>query len=589
MTIFYKSKMIFIILVIIFISCSVLAEDEINFTKASPEGNLNDLSLSKLSKSETYMIVTADKRASIAAKNILDKGGSAIDAVIAAQMVLNVVEPQSSGIGGGGFLIYFDANKKESLAFDGRERAPIKYHSKVFLRKDGNKKGFIEAISGGLAVGAPSLLSMLEVAHKKYGLLDWKNLFNEAINYAENGFIVGERLSKLSKKAPHLKNQTETNQYFHIDNGGLQSGQELMNYDLASTFKIIRDKGSSGLLNGEIADSILLKTKQSKNPGLLMFEDFSIVKPKIVLPLCENYRGWKICGMRPPSSGGITILQILGILNNFDITFDENREVKIWHLFLEASKLAYADRDYYIADEDFQTVPISEMLDGNYLASRANLINDSMINNIVNPGKFKRKAVNNIGKDITSEFASTTHISIIDQFGNAASLTSSIEFMFGSGLMASGFLLNNQMTDFSFYPLDKKGNPIANRPESRKKPRSSMSPTLVFDAAENLRLVIGSPGGSRIICYVAASLVRFIDFNMPIQDIVHSPNICNRGSYSAIEIGEKGDEIASKMERFGYKIERKTMTSGIHIAYRDEKGILWGTADPRREGTAVGK
>jgi len=581
--------MITIVLVIVFMIFSALAEDKINSMKASPEGNLNDISLSKLNKSEKYMIVTADKRASMAAKNILDKGGSAIDAIIAAQMVLNVVEPQSSGIGGGGFLIYFDVNKKELLAFDGRERAPIKYNSKVFLKKDGNKKGFIDAISGGLAVGAPSLLSMLEVAHKKYGLLDWKNLFDESINYAGNGFIVGKRLSKLSKKAPHLKYHKETNEYFNIDNGGLELGQKLVNYDLASTFKIIRDKGSGVLLKGEIADSILLKIKHSKNPGLLMSEDFSLVKPAMVRPLCENYRGWKICGMRPPSSGGITILQILGILNNFDFNFDENKEVKIWHLFLEASKLAYADRDYYIADEDFQAVPISEMLDRNYLTSRANLINEGIINNIVKPGKFKRKVVNNIGKDITSEFGSTTHISIIDQFGNAASLTSSIEFMFGSGLMASGFLLNNQMTDFSFYPLDKKGNPIANRPESRKKPRSSMSPTLVFDVAGDLRLVIGSPGGSRIICYVAASLVRFIDFNMPIQNIVYSPNICNRGSYSAIEIGEKGDEIASKMERFGYKIERKTMTSGIHIVYRDEKGILWGIADPRREGTAVGK
>ena len=587
----YCFKCIFILVpfCLCLITNSINSAEVDELMKSTPEGNVDSVGQSKISNGKKYMIVTADKRASIAAQNILDRGGSAIDAIIAAQMVLNVVEPQSSGIGGGGFLLYYDFKEKKITAFDGRERAPIKFNPNVFLKINGKKKGFIETLAGGLAVGAPSLVSMLEKAHKQYGILDWTQLFDESINYSNNGFVIGERLAKLIKKAPHLKNQSASKKYFNIENGGLIPGKKLVNKELADSLRIIRKKGSSGLLEGIIAKSILIAVNDSDNIGLLVNEDFSLVRPKAVHPVCADYRGWKICGMGPPSSGGITVLQILGILSNFNLNSGSIKNVEVWHLFLEASKIAYADRDYYIADDKFVKVPISEMLDKTYLKLRANQVNDRAINQPVKPGNFNNKNAYKMGKDMTSELNSTTHISIIDQFGNAASLTSSIEFMFGSGLMVSGFLLNNQMTDFSFYPFDGEGHPIANRPEARKKPRSSMSPTLVFDSSGSLRLVIGSPGGSRIICYVAVSLVRFIDLNMSIKDIVKSPNICNRGSYSAVETGSKGDEITKDLEKLGYKIERKKMVSGLHIVYRDENGILWGTADPRREGTAVGK
>ena len=589
MKFFFNYRNIFLSICFFLVTFEISAEENNQDMKASPEGEFVELNLSKVDQGKKYMIVTADKRASKAAEKILENGGNAIDAAIAAQMVLNLVEPQSSGIGGGGFLLYYNAKKNELLAFDGREKAPIKYNTNIFLKENGKKKGFIEAVSGGLAVGVPSLLPMLEMAHQKYGFLNWKILFSEAIHYAENGFIVGKRLSYLLKRAPHLTHNTNTKTYFNMDEGGLNQGEKIQNLELAKTFKLISKLGSKALLDGEVANAIIEATGNSHNPGLLIKEDFSLVSPRVVKPLCNVYKGWKVCSMGPPSSGGITILQILGIMSNFKIESDVIENDKYWHLFFEASKLAYADRDFYIADEQYQLVPISSMLDSKYLKSRASSINFDGINSSVGPGSFDIINSKFFGKDTTSEFDSTTHISIIDQFGNGAALTSSIEFMFGSGIMTSGFLLNNQMTDFSFYPKDLEGRLIANRPDSMKKPRSSMSPTFLLDNNNNLRMVLGSPGGSRIICYVAASLLRYIDLGMSIKDIVQSPNVCNRGSYTTIEKGPKGDLLAKNMEEYGHEIKRKKMVSGIHIVYRDDEGMLWGAADPRREGASVGK
>ncbi|MAW58966.1 MAG: gamma-glutamyltransferase [Alphaproteobacteria bacterium] len=584
----YKIIIIWFISVIIF-NKFTMATDEIDSFKSSPEGSLSNIGKSKYIKSNNYMVVTADHRATKSAIRILELGGTAIDAAISAQMVLNLVEPQSSGIGGGGFILYYDAKTKNIYAWDGREKAPMNFSERVFLNSDGKKKGFIEAVSGGLAVGVPSLVTMLEKAHEVHGNMQWKLLFEDSIKLSTEGFVVGKRLSKLTSRAPHLKNQETAREYFNIDNGGLLEGTLKKNLKFADTLKLIRDNGSKVMLAGELADNILSTvTEHKSSPGLMTKKDFSFVKPALTKPTCGKYRKWKICGMGPPSSGGITILQILGILNNFELSSNNPNDPEVWHLFLEASKLAYTDRGYYIADDDFIDVPIELMLDEKYLKERSELIKKNSIISNPQKGKFNNDSTKYLGIDSTSEKPSTTHLSIIDKYGNALALTSSIEFMFGSGLMTSGFLLNNQMTDFSFYPKDKKGNLIANRPEGKKKPRSSMSPTLIFDTEGELRMILGSPGGSQIICYVAASLVRVIDLNIKPENITEQPNICNRGFKSDIESGVIGDILTKELENKGHKINRKNMTSGIHMIYKDNAKKLYGIADQRREGTAYG-
>ena len=592
---FYKrSYMLLKIIITWFISIiifnkSTIAIDETDIFKSSPEGSISNIGESKSSIANNYMVVTADYRATESAIRILEFGGSAIDAAISAQMVLNLVEPQSSGIGGGVFILYYDALSKSIEAWDGREKAPINYSQDVFLSSDGKKKGFIEAVSGGLAVGVPSLVSTIEKVHNKHGTLPWRLLFKDAIKFSEEGFIIGKRLEKLTKRAPHLKNQKYANDYFELDKGGLKAGALKTNYEFASSLRAIRDDGSKALLKGKLANNILSTVvNHTLNPGRMVEEDFNLVNPILTKPVCSNYRTWKVCGMGPPSSGGITVLQILGILNNFDLSNKSITNSTVWHLFLEASKLAYTDRGYYIADNDFVNVPVKELLDQKYLKERSLLIKHNNI--IKNPkkGDFKNHEANFSGQDVTSEKSSTTHISIIDGNGNGIALTSSIEFMFGSGLMTSGFLLNNQMTDFSFYPKDKNGNLIANRPEGKKKPRSSMSPTLVFDPEGNLRMVLGSPGGSQIICYVAASLVRIIDLNIRPEYVTNLPNVCNRGFKSFIEKGEKGDILSSELIKLGHEVKRKEMTSGLHIIYKDSTGYFHGVADQRREGSAAG-
>ena len=583
-------KIIIIIFLTVFSSNKLLlANEKIDDYKSSPEGKISNIGNAKYNIAKSYMAVTADPRATISAKRILEAGGTAMDAAISAQMILNLVEPQSSGIGGGAFILYYDAKTKNIYAWDGREKAPINFSESIFLNSNGKKKGFIEAVSGGLAVGVPSLVPMLEKAHEVHGNMPWNTLFDDAIKLSTEGFIVGKRLAQLSSRAPHLKNQETAKEYFSIDNGGLREGDLKKNIEFAESLKLIRDNGSKAMLHGKLAVNILSTViKNKSNPGVMTKNDFDFVKPVLTKPICGNYRKWKVCGMGPPSSGGITILQILGILNNFELTSKNPNDSEVWHLFLEASKLAYTDRGYYIADSDFIDVPIEDMLDEKYLKERSKLIKKTSIISNPKKGKFKNDKTSHLGLDSTSEKPSTTHLSIIDKYGNALALTSSIEFMFGSGLMTSGFLLNNQMTDFSFYPKDKEGNLIANRPEGKKKPRSSMSPTLVFDSEGELRMILGSPGGSQIICYVAASLVRMIDLNISPEKITEQPNICNRGFKSDVEAGIIGDILTKELEKKGHEINRKSMTSGIHLIYKDIKEKIHGIADQRREGSAFG-
>ncbi len=545
-----------------------------------------------------YMISTADKHASQAGAWALKQGGNAIDAAIASQMVLNLVEPHSSGIGGGGFLLYYDAKSNMTQYFNGRETAPALAHEKMFLNKNGQPKKFLEAVRGGLSVGTPGLLKALKKAHDKYGKLKWAKLFTPAIELAENGFEVDQRLLLLAQQTPFLKKSEESKNLYFSENGqAKKSGSVIKNIELAKTFKIIANEGIKPFYEGKIAKNIVKTVNSSKqNPGYLSLADLKNYKSKTGSLICSTYRiKYKICSMPLPSSGGITILQILGILENFNLANYGANSVEATHIMIEAAKLAYADRNKYVADVKY--VPINQMLDKVYLRNRAKLINLNKSIKSAKAGKFEKTIADlNMTINNNKELPSTTHISIIDKQGNAISLTSSIEYYFGSGLITNGFMLNNQLTDFSFRPkID--GKIVANRVQPKKQPRSSMSPAFVFDENDNLIMIVGSPGGPRIIQFVVKTIVNHLDFKMDIQSAISAPNFIVLNDKIELENRTKITKLQTDLEKIGQKIELKDIVSGINAISikrkksfftNKEKTIIEGGADPRRQGKAVG-
>ncbi len=546
---------------------------------------------SKSIQANKNMITTADELASKAGSWALNQGGNAIDGAIAAQLVLNVVEPHSSGIGGGGFLLYYDAKTKKTQYFNGREISPAKAHEKMFLDKNGQPKKFSDAVQGGLSVGAPGLLKILKEAHEKYGKLPWSKLFIPAIELAQNGFKLDKRMTLLANKAPYLKDFAESREIYFDENLNFkEAGEIIKNPKIAKTFEIIANQGIKPFYEGEIAKNIVKTVKNSKiNPGYLQLSDLKNYKSKQGDLICASYRvKYKICSMPLPSSGGITILQILGILENFDLKKYGYNSLKTIHLILEASKLAYADRSEYIADS--QNVPIKEMLDKNYLKGRASQINFNKALQNVEAGKFKNaKTLAQLNKinNNSRELPSTTHLSVIDNEGNAVSLTSSIEYFFGSGISVDGFMLNNQLTDFSFAPKIN-GKIVANRVQPKKQPRSSMSPAFVFDENDNLIMVVGSPGGPRIIQFVVKTIINHLDFNLDIQKAISAPNFIALNNKVELEKNTKITKLKTKLEKIGHQVEIIDIVSGINsISVQNQK--IYGGADPRRQGKAIGK
>ncbi len=547
------------------------------------------------------MISSASKLASMAGATILKNGGNAVDAAIAAQLVLNVVEPHSSGIGGGGFLIYFDAKKKKAMFFDGRETSPSNANEELFLDKKGNTgsffarpffaRPFFDCVKGGLSVGTPGLLKALETAHKQHGKLPWKKLFEPAIAAAKDGFKVNNRFQILSM-IPYLKDFDETAEIYLDDNKQSRNvGDVIRNPKLAETFEIIANSNSDSFYNGKIAQDIVSAVQNSKiNPGLLTLGDMQNYQARNGDLLCAKYRTkYKICTM-PLPSGGVTLLQILGILENFDLHEIKPTSSDFIHLFAEAARLAYADRGKYVAD--ISDVPIAQMLDKKYLKHRASLISQTRLMQTAEPGKFD--IPHDLTNDISSvEPPSTTHISVIDKFGNAVSLTSSIEYFFGSALSVDGILLNNQLTDFSFVP-EIDGKKVANRVGPNKRPRSSMSPTFIFDESGNLIMVVGSPGGPRIIQFVAKTIIGYLDFGLDIQQAIALPNFVFLNEVVELE-KNRGiqDTTVEDLESMGHKTKKISLVSGIHAITikRDSKGrviTINGGADPRKEGAAIG-
>ncbi len=535
-----------------------------------------------------HMIAAANPLAAEAGLEILRAGGSAVDAAIAAQMVLNLVEPQSSGIGGGGFLMHFAAQSGEIAAYDGRETAPASANPGMFLDASGQPRKFHDAVVGGLSVGVPGLLRMLEKAHAEHGRLPWARLFEPAIELAEKGFPVSERLHTLIATDKHLKTFETTAAYFHDAEGNpLPVGHVLRNPEFAATLRMIAEKGADAFYVGPIAADVARTVREaSRNPAGLYPADLAGYKAIKREPVCLFYREWLICGMPPPSSGGITTLQTLGLLQGFDLAVLTPESTEAVHLIAEASRLAFADRNTYIADPDFIPVPTSGMLDPGYLDLRSKEISTTRSMGQAVPGMPGITGAFLVAPDAAEKGLSTTHLSVVDGDGNAVSMTTSIESAFGSHLMARGFLLNNQLTDFSFEPV-KDGAPVANSVAPRKRPRSSMAPTLVFGPDGKVVLAVGSPGGSRIIGYVAKTLIAALDWKMDIQAAIDLPHFVNRNGKTDLEKGTPIEALAPALATLGHETAVRPLTSGLHGVAVDAEGLTGG-ADPRREGVALG-
>lgn len=547
-----------------------------------------------LVKAKQQMVVSAHPEATKAGLAMLNAGGSAIDAMIATQLVLGLVEPQSSGLGGGAFLIYHDSVTNKPITFDGRETAPIRATDRLFIGKDGKALKFFDAVVGGRSVGTPGTVALLEASHKKFGKLPWAELFKPAVKLARDGFTVTPRLNaSITRSAESLFRYKQTRNYFFSEEGvPIFTGTVLKNIDYAKTLQAIADDGSSAFYQGPIAEDITQTVQNAKgNPGLLMLDDLAQYKVIERDPVCFDYRIWKVCGMGPPSSGALTIGQILGIIEPYDMAKLGPRNPESWRLIGEASRLAFADRARYMADSDFVKMP-KGLLNKGYLSARSKLIapNDGaqsvLPTSAVQPGNPPFDHASLWSDDQSIELPSTSHLSIVDRQGNVVSMTTTIENGFGSRLMVGGFLLNNELTDFSFVP-ELGGNPVANKIEPGKRPRSSMAPTIVYKHNKPW-LVIGSPGGSRIIGYVAKTLIAATDWGMDIQSAIDLPHLINRFGAYDVEEGSSAESFAPALSEMGYKVVSRNLNSGLH-GIMLQKGWLEGGADPRREGIALGK
>jgi gamma-glutamyltranspeptidase/glutathione hydrolase len=544
-------------------------------------------------------VAAAHPLATDAGYAVLKAGGSAVDAAIAVQMVLGLVEPQSSGIGGGSFLLHHDGQRQQTEAFDGRETAPATANENLFLNTDGKPVAFFEAVVGGRAVGVPGTVQMLEDAHRQHGKLPWQQLFEPAIQLAEQGFKVSQRLHALLVSDKHLAKDPVAAAYFYDAAGQpWPVGYVLKNPKLASVLKRIAAEGAQALMTGDIAQAIVDKVRlHPTNPGQLALTDLASYRTIQRQPLCHDYRAaardYRICGMPPPSSGAIAVGQIVGLLSHTPAAgmplIDGLPDPRWLHLYTEASRLAFADRDQYIADPDFVQPPGGSwmsLLEPRYLVERAQLIGPVRMTTATagTPGAVKKS----YAPMPAQPEHGTSHISIVDAYGNALAMTSTIENAFGSRQMVKGFLLNNELTDFSFTPSDAQGNPIANRVEAGKRPRSSMAPTLVFDKANGQLLMSGgSPGGALIIHYTAKLLYGTLNWELDAQRAINMPNFGNMNGVTLLEDQRFPAATVESLRQPGAQVREVPMTSGLQAIQRTPSG-WFGGADPRREGVVRG-
>ncbi|GAB4066051.1 gamma-glutamyltransferase [Ancylobacter sonchi] len=546
----------------------------------------------KSATAKHWMVATANPLATRAGAAALRNGGNAIDALVAAQAVLGLVEPQSSGLGGGAFLVYWDAAVGKLTTFDGRETAPRAATPTLFQDAKGEPLKFMSAVVGGRSVGTPGLPRLLDFVHRRYGHIAWSHLFSPAVRLAEDGFPVSPRLSKLiAEDAETLKANPVTAAYFFDDKGApLAAGTTLKNPAYGDTLRQMARYGSAAFYRGPIARDIVRTVRGAQgNPGALTLEDLRAYRVKERAPVCGDYRGLDVCGMGPPSSGALTVGQILGMLNSYDLKALGPDSPESWRLIADASRLAFADRDRYMADKDYVPMPTKGLLAPDYLKSRAELLRgDDALPEVApgTPGWDHAMLAPTRADDESIELPSTTQITIVDANGNVASMTSSIEAGFGSRLMVRGFLLNNELTDFSFRS-QRDGVPIANRVEPGKRPRSSMAPTIVMKDGKPL-LALGSPGGSQIIGYVAKTLIAHFDWGMDLPAAIAAPNVLARFDTVEVEQGTPAEALEPKLTALGYKVKKAPMTSGVQAVLIGPDGLT-GAADPRREGAVIGE
>ncbi len=537
---------------------------------------------------QNHMVVASHPLAAEAGQVMLRAGGSAVDAAIAVQAVLTLVEPQSSGIGGGAFLLHWDPARRELAAWDGRETAPAAARSDLFLR-DGRPMDFFDAVVGGRAVGVPGVVRMLEEAHRAHGRLPWADLFAPAIRLAEEGFDISPRLAQLlSAFGGSLRRDPGARAiYFTAEGAPLAEGARLRNPALAATLRAIAEEGASALHRGPIAQDIVRAVRGHANPGLITADDLAGYAPVRRAALCLPYRAYTLCGP-PPPSGAAVVLQILGLLGHFEVPALDPNGLDAAMLLGEAGRLAFADRNRFMADPGFVPVPVSGLLDGAYLTGRAQMLSPDRAIGAPQPGNPRR-----FGPPLASQppqpEGGTAHMSILDAEGRAVSMTTTVESAFGSHVVVRGFFLNNQLTDFSFLP-ELDGRPVANRVEGGKRPRSSMSPMLVFQQGQ-LEAVAGSPGGARIIGYVAQALVAMLDWNLDPQAAASLPHVGALNAMTEVERGTAAAGLAPGLIARGAPAEAREMNSGlnlIRIQRQGEARRLLGGADPRREGMVAG-
>jgi len=544
-----------------------------------------------MSPAETFaqhqIVAAAHPLAVEAGREILREGGSAVDAAIAVQMVLTLVEPQSSGIGGGGFLLHYDPAAHRVESYDGRETAPASATPEMFLGPDGQPLQFYDAVVGGLSVGVPGVLRMLDLAHREHGKLPWPQLFAPAIKLAKDGFPVSPRLADSIAADKYLGTMPDAARYFFADGKPLAAGTLLKNPALASVLQAIADGGAEAFYSGKIAEDIIAAVNQAQpRAGGMTLADLAGYAPKKRAVPCGDYRAYRVCGMGPPSSGGITVLQILGLLQRFDMGEEEPLSILAAHRFAEASRLAYADRDRYLADPDFVRMPLSGLVDPGYLAGRAQLIHDDSASPNALPGNPPGDTT--IGASQHQfEPVSTSHMVIVDRDGNIVTFTTTVENAFGSRLMVDGFILNNQLTDFSFKP-SADGRPIANRVAPGKRPRSSMAPVIVFDRKSGAPVyAVGSPGGANIIDYVAEALVALLDWNLSPAKATALPHVINRNGPTLLEKDRGLEKVGAALTAMGDTVKFDTIDSGLQVVVLGPNGMV-GASDPRREGVALG-
>lgn len=535
------------------------------------------------------MVAAANPLAVEAGLDVLRAGGSAADAAVAVQAVLGLVEPQSSGLGGGAFMLYRDAETGEVTAYDGRERAPAAAGPELFFDEAGQVMPFLQAWTSGRASGVPGAVAMLGLAQSDHGKLDWPALFDDAIALADDGFVVSPRMAESLAGASRLgvlPARPETRAYFFTESGDpVPAGHLLKNPAYAETLRALAAQGAGALYQGAVAEAIVETVQSEPVPGAMTLEDLANYAPQASPAVCRPYRVWLVCSAPPPSSGGVIVNEALGLMETFDMTAAGPHSAEGWHVMIDALRLAYADRDLYVADPEFVDVPVAGLLDDGYLAERAMQIAPDRAIARAEAGTPPGAPVR--GADTTQEPGGTSHFVVVDQWGDVVSMTTTVEATFGSQRMAAGFLMNNQMTDFAREAYGPDGAPLANAPAGGKRPRSSMSPVIVLDAETgDFVLAVGSPGGNSIPSYVVKALVAMLDWGLAPQAAVDLPNIVARGDNTRVEAGFPEDVLA-ELRAMGHQIgPPQGENSGLHAVRMTPDGVLVGGADSRREGVA---